>query len=75
MPSKGLPVEVAGPVTVSLLLRPILFYTESGVRDRVLVLLRQVELELLFKTHAHDLLLKHVLVRELTVFLITFDSF
>ena len=37
---------------VGLLLQPIHFYTESGVRDRGLVLLRQVELALLLKTRA-----------------------
>jgi len=35
-----------------LLLQPIHFYAESGVRDRGLVLLRQVELALLLKTRA-----------------------
>ena len=37
---------------VGLLLQPIHFYVESGVRDRGLVLLRQVELALLLKTRA-----------------------
>ena len=35
-----------------MLLQPIHFYAESGVRDRGLVLLRQVELALLLKTRA-----------------------
>jgi hypothetical protein len=35
-----------------LLLQPIHFHTASGFRDRGLVLLRQVELELLLKTRA-----------------------
>jgi hypothetical protein len=35
-----------------LLLQPIHFYAESGVRDRGLVLLRQVELALYLKTRA-----------------------
>ena len=46
------PLEVAGLGIVGLLLQPIHFYAESGVRDRGLVLLRQVELALLLKTRA-----------------------
>ena len=49
---RGLPVRVAGLGIVGLLLQPIHFYVESGVRDRGLVLLRQVELALLLKTRA-----------------------
>ena len=46
------PLEVAGLGIVGLLLQPIHFYAESGVRDRGLVLLRQVELAMLLKTRA-----------------------
>ena len=49
---RGFPVEVAGLGIVGLLHKPIHSNAESGVRDRGFVLLRQVELALLFKTRA-----------------------
>ena len=47
-----LPVEVTGLVIVCLLLQTIRFHAESGFRNSVLVLLRQVELSMLLKTRA-----------------------
>ncbi len=49
-------VMVAGLGVVGLLLQPIHFNTESGFRDSGLVLLRQVELTLLLKTCASEVL-------------------
>ena len=52
MTRKGLPVEVAGLGVVDLLLQCVQLNAKSGVRDRGLALLRQVQLALLLKTRA-----------------------
>ena len=44
-----------------MLFQPIHFYVESGVRDRGLVLLRQVELALLLKLGARGALVERAL--------------